>query len=99
MRLRHYRGRKIHSPFVYRIVRECLMTCRRAGAEEQIAALFEYLRRNDMHPGDVTCVVCHRGNRRTRREMVDGHRGTSFETRRFLCLFANERLPKQHFKL
>lgn len=99
MRLRHYRGRKVHSPFVYGVVRECLMQCSGKPAEEQIKALFDYLSERESHSGEVMCVVCHRQNRGLRREMVERHGGTSFETRKFLCLFSNERLPKQHFKL
>ena len=99
MRLKHYRGRKVHSPFVYGIVRNCLMSRRRRPAEEQIEALFDYLRTHELHSGEVVCILSHRKNRRQRKAMVTQHGGTSFETRKFLCLFTNGRLPKQHFKL
>lgn len=75
------------------------MQCSSRPAEEQIAALFDYLSGHSLHNGDVTCVVNTRDNRTVRRSMVDSHDGTSFETRKFLCLFSNARLPKQHFKL
>ncbi|MDR2890435.1 MAG: hypothetical protein LBV18_02370 [Alistipes sp.] len=99
MRLKHYKGRKVHSPFVYGIVRDCLMRCRRRPAEEQVEALLEYLRGHELHSGEALVILRHRKNRRVRRELVAGHPGTSLETRRFLCLIDNERLPKQHFKL
>lgn len=99
MRLKHYRGRKVHSPFVYGIVRECLMPGAKRSAEEQIEALFDYLKSHSLHSGEAVCVLNNRNNRRVRREMIEKHPGTSIETRKFLCLFSNERLPKQHFKL
>lgn len=99
MRLKHYRGRKVHSPFVYGIVRNCLMPTSRKPVEEQIGVLFEYLKGRELHSGDAVCILSHRKNRHVRRELVAKHLGTSIETRKFLCLFTSERLPKQHFKL
>jgi hypothetical protein len=99
MRLKHFRGRKVHSPFVYGIVRNCLMPSRRQPTEEQIKALFSYLKGRELYSGDAVCILSHRGNRRHRKDIVREHDGTSFETRKFLCLFTSERLPKQHFKL
>ncbi len=99
MRLKHYRGRKVHSPFVYGVVRDCLMPGAGQPVEQQIEALFDYLKGHELHSGEAVCVLSHRKNRRIRREMVENHPGTSIETRKFLCLFASERLPKQHFKL
>jgi hypothetical protein len=80
-------------------VRNCLMAQRRKPAEEQIGSLFDYLRGDEYYSGEAICILSHRGNRRTRKEMVAAHGGTSFETRKFLCIFTDERLPKQHFKL
>jgi hypothetical protein len=99
MRIRHFRGRKVHSPFVYGIVRNCLMPSRRQPAEKQIEALFDYLNSLSTYEGEAVCILCHRKNRRARKEMIARHGGTSFETRKFLCIFTGERLPKQHFKL
>jgi hypothetical protein len=100
LKFKHFRGRKIHSPFVYDIVRNCLMaTDGRQSAEQQIATLHEYLRGLEHYSGEAMCVVKNRGNRTQRREIVDVHNGTSFETRKFLCIFTDQRLPKQHFKL
>jgi hypothetical protein len=85
---------------VYGIVRNCLMPCGgRRPAEEQIAALFDYLEAHEYYAGEAICVVSHRKNRSARREMIASHDGTSFETRKFLCIFTDERLPKQHFRL
>jgi hypothetical protein len=85
---------------VYGIVRNCLMPCGgRQPAEAQIAALFTYLGGLPHYSGDAICMVSHRKNRATRREIVASHDGTSFETRKFLCIFTDQRLPKQHFKL
>jgi hypothetical protein len=85
---------------MYGIVRNCLMpTGGRRPAEEQIAALFDYLRGLEHYSGEAMCIVGHRKNRNIRREIVAAHNGTSFETRKFLCVFTDERLPKQHFKL
>lgn len=75
------------------------MQCSSRSAEDQIAALFEYLAAHSIHQGEVTCIVNSRDNRAVRRQLVESHNGTSFETSKFLCLFANERLPKQHFRL
>jgi hypothetical protein len=81
-------------------VRNCLMAAgSRRPAEEQIEALFEYLKADTHYSGEALCVVSHRKNRSARREMVASHDGTSFETRKFLCIFTDERLPKQHFRL
>lgn len=99
MRIKHYRGRKVHSPFVYGIVRGCLMPSKRRPAEEQIGALFDYLKGHELYSGEAICILRHRKNRRQRRAIINGHAGTSFETRKFLCVFSDERLPKQHFKL
>jgi hypothetical protein len=106
MRLRHFRGRKVHSPFVYGVVRECLMPTEGRPTDEQIEALRQYLERHPLYDGEAVFVPCRRGglrtrrkDRRERRELVAGHGGTSFETRKFLCLLTAERLPKQHFKL
>jgi hypothetical protein len=71
----------------------------RRPAEQQIAALFDYLETQPHYTGEAICFVSHCKNRATRREIVASHDGTSFETRKFLCIFTDERLPKQHFKL
>jgi hypothetical protein len=71
----------------------------RQSAEEQITALFDYLRGLEHYSGEAVCIISHRKNRLIRREIVDAHGGTSFETRKFLCIFTDERLPKQHFRL
>lgn len=97
MRIRHFRGRKIHSPFVYGIVRNCLMG--RGSADEQMSRLKDYVSRYETFDGEAICVLSNRENRAQRREMVANHTGTSFETRKFLCIFTDPRLPKQHFKL
>jgi hypothetical protein len=75
------------------------MPSKKQPTEAQIEALLDYLRGHELHSGEAVCVVSHRKNRRQRKELVRGHDGTSFETRRFLCLISSERLPKQHFKL
>lgn len=102
MRFRHFRGARVHSPLVYGIVRGVLMPCVRQPVEEQIRALFDYLSHQSergLFGGEALCIVSHRHNRRARRRVVELHDGTSFETRRFLCVMTNGRLPKQHFRL
>jgi hypothetical protein len=82
---------------MYGVVRNCLMG--RRSPDEQMRLLSEYLGGHQTFDGDVICVLSHSKNRDQRREMVENHDGTSFETRKFLCIFTDPRLPKQHFKL
>jgi hypothetical protein len=75
------------------------MPCAGEPVDKQIEALLNYLEGHELYSGKTVCILSSRKNRRQRREMVEEHDGTSFETRKFLCIITSERLPKQHFKL